>query len=143
MHGRLNDAAQLGGGRRRHLRKNLSALGFIRLRFAGLRARAQAQRQSTPAAIAMLLATIVLMAVTTTPPAAAARQAHPAQPMEAVAPREAGKPIMAIVSIKTQQVRRRRLDLPRTGIDRHDWTRDASRRLRRSGEEQGSPLEPL
>src|SRR6516225_4072888 len=37
-------------------------------------------------------------------------------------------------------LRRRRLDLPRTGIDRHDWTRDASRRLRRSGEEQGSPL---
>jgi lipoprotein-anchoring transpeptidase ErfK/SrfK len=104
MHGRLNDAAQLGGGRRRHLRKNLSALGFIRLRFAGLRARAQALRLSTPAAIVMLLATIVLMAVTTTPPAAAARQAHPAQPMEADAPREAGKPIMAIVSIKTQQV---------------------------------------
>src|SRR6202040_4115816 len=103
-HGRLNDAAQLGGGRRRHLRKNLSALGFIRLRFAGLRARAQALRLSTPAAIVMLLATIVLMAVTTTPPAAAARQAHPAQPMEADAPREAGKPIMAIVSIKTQQV---------------------------------------
>jgi hypothetical protein len=104
MHGRLNDAAQLGGGRRRHLRKNLSALGFIRLRFAGLRGRAQALRLSTPAAIVMLLATIVLMAVTTTPPAAAARQAHPAQPMEADAPREAGKPIMAIVSIKTQQV---------------------------------------
>jgi DNA-binding response OmpR family regulator len=46
MHERLNDAAQLGGGRRRHLRKNLSALGFIRLRFAGLRARAQALRLS-------------------------------------------------------------------------------------------------
>jgi lipoprotein-anchoring transpeptidase ErfK/SrfK len=104
MHGRLNDAAQLGGGRRRHLRKNLSALGVIRLRFAGLRARAQALRLSTPAATVMLLATIVLMAVTTTPPAAAARQAHPAQPMEADAPREAGKLIMAIVSIKTQQV---------------------------------------
>src|SRR5215470_1286831 len=104
MHGRLNDAAQLGGGRRRHLWKNLSALGFIRLRFAGLRARAQALRLSTPAAIVMLLTTIVLMAVTTTPPAAAARQAHPAQPMEADAPREAGEPIMAIVSIKTQQV---------------------------------------
>src|SRR5438309_11908586 len=104
MHGRLNDAAQLGGGRRRHLRKNSSALGFIRLRFAGLRARAQALRLSTPAAIVMLLATIVLMAVTTTPPAAAARQAHRAQPMEADAPREPGKPIMAIVSIKTQQV---------------------------------------
>ena len=84
MHGRLNDAAQLGGGRRRHLRKNLSALGFIRLRFAGLRARAQALRLSTPAAIVMLLATIVLMAVTTTPPAAAARQAHPVQARKSV-----------------------------------------------------------
>ena len=69
-----------------------------------IRDRAQALRLSTPAAIVMLLATIVLMAVTTTLPAAAPRQAHPAQPMEADAPREAGKPIMAIVSIKTQQV---------------------------------------
>src|SRR5262249_25043552 len=76
----LNDAAQLGGGRRRHLRKDLSAIGFTRLRFAGLRARAQALRLSTPVAIVMLVTTIVLMAVTTTPPAAAARQAHPARP---------------------------------------------------------------
>ncbi len=35
---------------------------------------------------------------------AAARQARPAPPTEATAPREAGEPIMAIVSIKTQQV---------------------------------------
>ena len=35
---------------------------------------------------------------------AAARQPRPAQPKEATAPREAGEPIMAIVSIKTQQV---------------------------------------
>ncbi|MEA2917575.1 MAG: hypothetical protein QOJ15_9656, partial [Bradyrhizobium sp.] len=35
---------------------------------------------------------------------AAARQARPAAPTEAVAPREAGEPIMAIVSIKSQQV---------------------------------------
>jgi hypothetical protein len=35
---------------------------------------------------------------------AAARQARPAQPTEATAPRAAGEPIMAIVSIKTQQV---------------------------------------
>jgi hypothetical protein len=34
----------------------------------------------------------------------AARQARPAPPTEAVAPRDAGEPIMAIVSIKTQQV---------------------------------------
>ncbi len=35
---------------------------------------------------------------------AAAREPRPAQPKEATAPREAGEPIMAIVSIKTQQV---------------------------------------
>ena len=35
---------------------------------------------------------------------AAARQPRPAPPKEATAPREAGEPIMAIVSIKTQQV---------------------------------------
>src|SRR5258707_7272545 len=35
---------------------------------------------------------------------AAARQARPAQPTEAKAPRDAGEPMMAIVSIKTQQV---------------------------------------
>ena len=35
---------------------------------------------------------------------AAARQARPAPPTEAAAPRDAGEPIMAIVSIKTQQV---------------------------------------
>ena len=35
---------------------------------------------------------------------AAARQARPAPPAEATAPRDAGEPIMAIVSIKTQQI---------------------------------------
>jgi L,D-transpeptidase catalytic domain len=35
---------------------------------------------------------------------AAAKQARPARPTEATAPRDAGEPIMAIVSIKTQQV---------------------------------------
>jgi hypothetical protein len=35
---------------------------------------------------------------------AAAKQARPAPPIEAKAPRDAGEPIMAIVSIKTQQV---------------------------------------
>jgi len=35
---------------------------------------------------------------------AAARQARPAPPTEATAPRDAGEPIVAIVSIKTQQV---------------------------------------
>ena len=36
--------------------------------------------------------------------AAAAKEARPAPPTEATAPRDAGEPVMAIVSIKTQQV---------------------------------------
>ncbi|MGD0151573.1 MAG: L,D-transpeptidase family protein [Xanthobacteraceae bacterium] len=51
--------------------------------------------------IVTLAATAVLMALT--PPADAAAN-HPAHPVEATAPREAGEPIMAIVSIKSQQV---------------------------------------
>ena len=38
------------------------------------------------------------------PADATAKQARPAPPVEATAPREAGEPIMAIVSIKSQQV---------------------------------------
>src|SRR5262249_50606484 len=52
-------------------------------------------------ALATLAAMAALTARTT---GAAARQAKPAGPTEATAPREAGEPIMAIVSIKTQQV---------------------------------------
>ena len=75
---------------------------------------------------------------------ALARQARPAPTKEATAPREAGEPIMAIVSIKSQQV---------TFYDAEGWilrapvstgtegTRDASRRLRRRREEKGPPLE--
>ena len=46
----------------------------------------------------------VLAALTALPADAEARQARPAPPTEATAPRHAGEPIMAIVSIKTQQV---------------------------------------
>ena len=54
-----------------------------------------------------------LTALTATPRAdAAANQARPARPIEATAPRNAGEPIMAIVSIKTQQV---------TFYDADDW----------------------
>ena len=60
-----------------------------------------AMRRWAPAAIVTLAALAALMALTA---AAAARQARTAAPTEAVAPREAGEPIMAIVSIKTQQV---------------------------------------
>src|SRR6195952_4754671 len=46
----------------------------------------------------------VMMSVTVPAAAAAAKQARPAKIVEATAPREAGEPIMAIVSTKSQQV---------------------------------------
>src|SRR5882757_3501420 len=52
-------------------------------------------------AIVTLAAMAALMALTA---GAAAKQARPASPTEATAPRDAGEPIMAIVSIKTQHV---------------------------------------
>jgi L,D-transpeptidase catalytic domain len=58
-----------------------------------------AMRRWGSAAIVTLAAMALLSALTAD---AAARQARP--PTEAVAPRDAGEPIMAIVSIKTQQV---------------------------------------
>src|SRR5450755_1102650 len=60
-----------------------------------------AMRRWGPAAIVTLAAMAALTALTAD---AAARQPRPAPPKEATAPREAGEPIMAIVSIKTQQV---------------------------------------
>src|SRR5450631_3342871 len=60
-----------------------------------------AMRRWGPPAIVTLAAMAALTALS---PGAAARQAHAALPTEATAPREAGEPIMAIVSIKTQQV---------------------------------------
>src|SRR5947209_4648592 len=54
-----------------------------------------------PCAIVALAAMAALTALTAD---AAARPARPAPPIEATAPREAGEPIMAIVSIKSQQV---------------------------------------
>jgi hypothetical protein len=45
-----------------------------------------------------------MAALTALTAGAAARQARPAPPVEATAPRDAGEPIMAIVSIKSQQV---------------------------------------
>ena len=45
-----------------------------------------------------------MVAVTVLPAGVSARQARPAAPVEATAPRAAGEPIMAIVSIKSQQV---------------------------------------
>ena len=60
-----------------------------------------AMRRWGPPAIVTLAAMAALTALS---PDAAARQARPAPPTEATAPRDAGEPIMAIVSIKSQQV---------------------------------------
>src|SRR4051812_46460708 len=58
-------------------------------------------RRWGPPAIFTLAAMAALTALS---PDAAARPARPAPPTETTAPRNAGEPIMAIVSIKTQQV---------------------------------------
>src|SRR6202047_2417918 len=58
-------------------------------------------RRCGPPAMVTLAAMAALTALTA---GAAARQTRPAPPTEATAPREAGEPIMAIVSIKTQHV---------------------------------------
>jgi hypothetical protein len=50
------------------------------------------------------LAIVALVAMAALTAGAAAKQARPAPPVEATAPRAAGEPIMAIVSIKSQQV---------------------------------------
>src|SRR3984957_12288662 len=60
-----------------------------------------AMRRWGPPAIVTLAATAALAALTA---GAAARQARPAPPTEATAPRDAGEPIMAIVSLQSQQV---------------------------------------
>src|SRR6267378_1996771 len=60
-----------------------------------------AMRRWGPPAIGTLAAMAALTALTAD---AAARQTRPAPPTEATAPRDAGEPIMAIVSIKSQQV---------------------------------------
>jgi L,D-transpeptidase catalytic domain len=60
-----------------------------------------AMRRWGPRTIVTVAAMAALTALTAD---AAARQARPASPTEATAPRDAGEPIMAIVSIKTQQV---------------------------------------
>src|SRR5882724_1039299 len=69
-------------------------------RFSGAQSTV-AMRRWGPPAIVTLAAMAALTALTAD---AAAGQARPAPPTEATAPRDAGEPIMAIVSIKTQQV---------------------------------------
>jgi len=62
-------------------------------------------RRWAPPAIVTLAATAALTALTAAPPAdAAPRQARPEHTTEGAAPRDAGEPIMAIVSIQSQKV---------------------------------------
>src|SRR5215471_9148098 len=62
-------------------------------------------RRWAPPAIVTLAATAALTALTAAPPAdAAPRRAPPEHTTEGAAPRDAGEPIMAIVSIKSQKV---------------------------------------
>ena len=68
----------------------LTSARSTRVRAAGLRASAAV--------------TLAAAAALTVLPPAAAKQAGPARPTEATAPRPAAEPIMAIVSIKSQQV---------------------------------------
>src|SRR6202451_3937012 len=78
---------------------------FIRRSAVGFRAPAEAPRWASMAGVAFAV-TAALTAPTIAAPRgnAPAQQARPAHPTEATAPREAGEPIMAIVSIKSQQV---------------------------------------
>jgi lipoprotein-anchoring transpeptidase ErfK/SrfK len=78
----------------------------IRVCAANFRAQARAPRRWAPAAIATFAATVALTAVIAAPQAGAvtARRVHAARPTEMTAPRQAGEPIMAIVSIKSQKV---------------------------------------
>ena len=83
----------------------LTKARFIRRRATGVRVPAEAMRWASVAGI-----TLAVTAALAAPAAAAprnnapAQQARPARATEAFAPREAGEPIMAVVSIKSQQV---------------------------------------
>lgn len=69
-------------------------------RFTTAQSTAPTWRRGHPAIVALA----AMAALTALSADAAARQARPAPPTETTAPREAGEPIMAIVSIKTQHV---------------------------------------
>ena len=58
------------------------------------------RRWGTPAFVTVA----AILALTTQAADGATKQARPPRPTEATAPRDAGEPIMAIVSIKTQQI---------------------------------------
>ena len=97
-------------------------------------------------AAAVTLAGALMCVMAASPADAASQRAGRTQPVEAKAPRPAAEPIMAIVSIKNQQV---------TFYDADGWilrapvsTGTTGREtpaggLCRRGEEQRSPFEPL
>ena len=102
-----------------------------------------ATRRWRPPAIVTLAAMAAPAALTA---GAAAREVRPAPTTEATAARDAGEPIMAIVSIGSQQVTFYDADgggSARAGVDRHHRTRDASGRVRHHREAKGPPLDPL
>jgi hypothetical protein len=94
----------------------------------------EAIRRWGPPALGTLVATAALMALTAAAPVDAA--ARPERTTETAAPRQAGEPLMAIVSLKSQKV---------TFYDADGWILRApvSTGLQRRGEGQGPPLEPL
>src|ERR1041385_8711738 len=67
---------------------------------ATARSRVAIRRRRTPALVTL----VAVAALAASSPGAAAKPEHPATVKEETAPREAGEPIMAIVSIKSQQV---------------------------------------
>src|SRR5438128_4343504 len=69
-------------------------------RFTAARSTVAMRRWGSPAIVTLA----VMAALTALTADAVAREARPKPPTEATAPREAGEPIMAIVSIKTQHV---------------------------------------
>ena len=69
-------------------------------RFTAARSTVAMRRWGSPAIVTLA----VMAALTALTADAAAKEARPKPPTEATAPRDAGEPIMAIVSIKTQQV---------------------------------------
>src|SRR5258706_9457120 len=90
-----------------------------------------AMRRWGPPTIVTLAAMAALAALTAD---AAAGQARPPPPTEATAPRDAGEPIMAIVSIKTQQV---------TFYDAEGWILRAPGSTRTTGRETPAGIFPV
>jgi len=83
----------------------LTSAQLTDVRGAGFCTRTGALRRSAPITLATFAVAAALMALTLAPRAgAAASPARPTRPAEMAAPRAAGEPIMAIVSIKSQQV---------------------------------------